>query len=64
MSGWSPYAGVMLTGWPEITIISGKPVMRSGQLIGQPGGRPIVFRNELRNREPSEQTIGGVRRGR
>ncbi|PFG08518.1 MULTISPECIES: dihydroorotase [unclassified Marinobacter] len=64
MSGWSPYAGVTLTGWPEITIISGKPVMRSGQLIGQPGGRPIVFRNELRNREPSEQTIGGVPGGR
>jgi len=43
VSGWTPYAGMEFQGWPVMTIISGQPVMRFGQLIGKPAGRPIVF---------------------
>jgi dihydroorotase len=42
-TGWTPFAGMTITGWPVATIIRGSAVMRDGQLIGTPGGRPLSF---------------------
>jgi dihydroorotase len=42
-SGWSPYEGRMLTGWPVATILRGEVVARDGELIGAPPGQPVRF---------------------
>jgi len=41
--GWTPFDGVQVTGWPVATIIGGRMVMRDGELLGAPGGRPVRF---------------------
>jgi dihydroorotase len=35
-SGWSPFAGQKLTGWPVTTIVNGKMVFQDGKIIGKP----------------------------
>jgi len=45
--GWTPYAGMTLTGWPLATIIGGKLVMQDGELIGEPAGKPLRFVENL-----------------
>ncbi|MGE0725812.1 MAG: dihydroorotase [Alphaproteobacteria bacterium] len=42
-SGWTPFDGMAVTGWPVATIVRGRTVMRDGQLIGQPAGQPVKF---------------------
>ena len=42
-TGWTPFAGKTVTGWPVATVIRGRTVMRDGQLIGQPSGVPLRF---------------------
>jgi dihydroorotase len=42
-TGWTPYAGMTLTGWPVMTVIRGRTVMRDGQLIGTAAGLPLSF---------------------
>lgn len=37
-SGWSPWEGESLTGWPVIVIKNGKVAMQDGQAIGSPMG--------------------------
>ncbi|MCB9762163.1 MAG: dihydroorotase [Alphaproteobacteria bacterium] len=46
-SGWSPFTGMRLTGWPVATIIRGRVVMRDGELLGAPGGQPVRFQDTL-----------------
>lgn len=41
--GWTPFAGMAVTGWPIATIVRGATVMRDDQLIGSPIGRPCRF---------------------
>ncbi|MEW5728835.1 MAG: dihydroorotase [Pseudomonadota bacterium] len=41
--GWTPFDGTRVTGWPTATIVRGRAVMRDGQLIGDPAGRPVRF---------------------
>jgi len=41
--GWTPFDGVEVTGWPIATIVRGHVVMRDGQLLGEPVGRPLRF---------------------
>ncbi len=41
--GWSPFEGLALTGWPVATVLRGRVVMREGQLLGAPAGRPLAF---------------------
>jgi len=41
--GWTPFAGMTVTGWPMATIIRGRPVMRDGQLMNEPSGRVMRF---------------------
>jgi len=40
---WTPFEGTVVTGWPAMTIVRGSVVMREGELIGTPGGRPLRF---------------------
>lgn len=42
-SGWSPFEGLELTGWPVATILRGQIVMRDGQRLGVPMGVPARF---------------------
>ncbi len=42
-SGWTPYHGMPVTGWPVMTVIRGRVVMRDGATVGQPAGLPARF---------------------
>lgn len=42
-SGWTPFDGMKVRGWPVATIVRGTLVMREGQLLGTPIGKPILF---------------------
>ena len=41
--GWTPFAGMQVTGWPAATIVRGWPVMREDEVLGEPGGRLVRF---------------------
>ncbi len=42
--GWTPFAGMRVTGWPVATIVRGAAVMREDEVLGQPRGRLVQFR--------------------
>ena len=42
--GWTPFAGMRVTGWPVATILRGAAVMRDDEVIGAPRGRLVRFR--------------------
>ena len=42
--GWTPFDGMMVTGWPAATIVRGRVVMREDEVLGEPGGRLARFR--------------------
>lgn len=46
-SGWSPFEGRRVQGWPIATVIRGTVVMREDQLLGSPSGRPVAFSDTL-----------------
>jgi dihydroorotase len=46
-SGWTPFEGREVQGWPKATIIRGQIVMREDQLLGTPIGAPIRFGETL-----------------
>jgi len=41
--GWTPYHGMPVKGWPMMTVIRGRVVMRDGELQGPPAGVPVRF---------------------
>ena len=41
--GWTPFAGVTVTGWPIATVIRGQVVMREDEVQGPPAGEPLGF---------------------
>jgi dihydroorotase len=41
--GWTPFAGMPVTGWPVATIIRGHVVMREDEVLGEPVGRLVNF---------------------
>lgn len=43
VSGWSPYDGIPVVGWPIHTIVRGHCVVRDEALEGQAQGRPLCF---------------------
>ncbi len=45
--GWSPFEGETVTGWPIATVVRGTVVMRDGELLGTPPGRPVRFGETL-----------------
>ena len=46
-SGWTPFDGMTVSGWPVATVIRGHVVMKDGALFGPPLGRPIRFQDCL-----------------
>jgi dihydroorotase len=46
-SGWTPFDGMDVTGWPKATIVRGRIVMREDELIGSPIGAPVKFQETL-----------------
>ncbi|WP_142847318.1 dihydroorotase [Telmatospirillum sp. J64-1] len=42
-SGWTPFDGMKVTGWPKATIIRGRRVMFEDQLVGDAAGQPVRF---------------------
>jgi dihydroorotase len=42
--GWTPFAGMAITGWPVATILRGVAVMRDDEVLGTPRGRLVRFR--------------------
>ncbi|RFB04116.1 dihydroorotase [Parvularcula marina] len=47
VSGWTPFDGMEVTGWPKGTIIRGQRVMWEDEVIGEPIGAPIKFQETL-----------------
>jgi dihydroorotase len=41
--GWTPFAGMPITGWPMATIIRGMAVMRDDEVLGTPRGKLARF---------------------
>ncbi len=46
-SGWTPFDGHEVTGWPVGTIIRGRRVMSDGEILGPAGGEPVRFQEAL-----------------
>ncbi len=46
-SGWTPFDGMEVTGWPKATIIRGKVVMRDDQIVLPHAGEPVRFLETL-----------------
>jgi dihydroorotase len=46
-SGWSPFEGMTIKGWPVMTIVRGALVMREDELQGQAQGAPVRFTETL-----------------
>jgi dihydroorotase len=42
--GWTPFAGMQVTGWPMATIVRGHAVMREDEVLGEPLGKLVRFR--------------------
>ena len=45
--GWSPFAGMEVTGWPMATIIRGRTVMRDDEIVAPSTGKPVHFMETL-----------------
>ncbi len=41
--GWTPFAGTAVTGWPVMTVVRGRVVMREDRVVGERGGRLARF---------------------
>ncbi|MBV9736022.1 MAG: dihydroorotase [Acidisphaera sp.] len=41
--GWTPFAGMDVTGWPVATIVRGEAVMRDDEVLREPHGRLAKF---------------------
>jgi len=41
--GWTPFAGMDITGWPVMTIVRGQAVMRENEILGAPIGKMVKF---------------------
>jgi dihydropyrimidinase len=46
---YTPYEGLRVTGWPETTILRGRPVVRDGALVGAKGAGRHVARERSRH---------------
>jgi dihydroorotase len=43
-AGWTPFAGMRVTGWPQAVVLRGRVVMRDDEVVGEPRGKMIQFR--------------------
>jgi dihydroorotase len=46
-SGWTPFDGLEVTGWPRATIVRGKVVMRDDEVVLESSGKPVRFMETL-----------------
>jgi dihydroorotase len=46
-SGWTPFDGMEVTGWPVATIIRGQIVMREDEVVAPAQGKPVRFLETL-----------------
>lgn len=46
-SGWTPFAGMKVKGWPVGTVIRGRRVMWEGEILGPAAGAPLRFQEAL-----------------
>lgn len=46
-SGWTPFHGKRVKGWPKATVIRGSIAMRDDELLGKAIGRPLRFQETL-----------------
>jgi dihydroorotase len=46
-SGWTPFDGMDVTGWPVATIVRGRVVMRDDEIIAPSIGEPVRFQETL-----------------
>jgi dihydroorotase len=46
-SGWTPFDGMEITGWPKATIIRGRAVMRDDEVVAPALGQPVRFQETL-----------------
>ncbi|HEY0901918.1 MAG TPA: dihydroorotase [Micavibrio sp.] len=51
-SGWTPFDGMKVTGWPIATIIRGHVVMQDGDIRSLPAGAPVRFRETIGHEAP------------
>jgi hypothetical protein len=42
-SGWTPFDGFEAVGWPVMTVVRGRVVMRDDQVVGSATGAPVRF---------------------
>ncbi|WP_115717004.1 dihydroorotase [Gallaecimonas mangrovi] len=47
VSGWSPYHGKEITGWPIHTVVRGQVVVENESLVGSPKGQTLSFNETL-----------------
>ena len=46
-SGWTPFAGMEVAGWPVMTIVRGRTVMRENEILGIAVGEPVRFQETI-----------------
>jgi dihydroorotase len=46
-SGWTPFDGMEITGWPMATVIRGRVVMREDEVVAPALGEPVRFQETL-----------------
>ncbi|MAP93852.1 MAG: dihydroorotase [Ponticaulis sp.] len=46
-SGWTPFDGMTVQGWPVATIIRGETIMRDGEIRQKGRGKPVKFQETL-----------------
>jgi dihydroorotase len=46
-SGWTPFDGMEVQGWPVMTIVRGHLAMREGEVLGRDHGQPVRFQETL-----------------
>jgi dihydroorotase len=46
-AGWTPYDGMSVTGWPVMTLVRGRAVMRDGEILGPATGDAVRFLETL-----------------
>ena len=42
-AGWTPFAGMVVRGWPVATVVRAQVVMREDEVLGEPAGRLVRF---------------------
>lgn len=57
-SGWTPYDGMKVTGWPVATVIRGHIVMQDGDIASLPIGAAVRFKETMGNELPPSALAG------